>query len=97
MRWLAEMFFTTLLIESDSPDDLVKYVKSLRKKEDSIVSVKKVRRDEKADKTLGISAPTSNVLVEIKHTSSVQDIRHQIVDNNLVTSVDVVGPYEYVK
>jgi hypothetical protein len=94
---LVEMFYTTLLIESDSPDDLVKYIKSLRKKDDSIVSVKRVKRDEKVDKSLGISAPESNVLVEIKHTSSVQDIRHQIIDSNLVTSVDVVGPYEYVK
>jgi hypothetical protein len=91
------MFYTTLLIESDSPDDLLKYVKSLRRKENSIVSVKRVKRNEKADKSLGISAPESNVLVEIKHSSSVQDIRHQIVGSNLVTSVDVVGPYEYVK
>jgi hypothetical protein len=84
------MFLTTLLIEADSPDDLVKYVKSLRKKDDSIISVKRVKHDDKADKALGISAPDSNVLVEIKHTSNVRDIKHQIVDSHLVTSLDVV-------
>jgi hypothetical protein len=89
------VFFTTLLIESDNPDNLVKYIITL-KKDDSVIVVKRIKRNDKVDKKLGISTPDANILVEIKHSGSIKDIRHKVANSGHVISLDIIGPYEYI-